>query len=261
MGRSVSTPMANTTQSMTRCDNLQARCPARPVSNRTCSITAGEITLLSPASRSTTVSASGLVSKQLPCRVIVIASLKPGSYTDPRLQEVMTCAKTNGIEFNPGWRWADDQEARVFDRRMHCLVSHLGLRAFPEELQNQCRRCGGRSDHVATCLGPSRSWLSSEGNRSAHWRCIDGPAIQNPSDSGVPERLGRCRLVGRSGVGTHWQVTRTSCWRGGICAGRFPLCHRRGTINPASDARRPEGLPDRRLSGHLHGHRPKTTSA
>src|SRR5208337_1462982 len=101
MGRSVSTPMANTTQSMTRCDNLQARCPARPVSNRTCSITAGEITLLSPASRSTTVSASGLVSKQLPCRVIVIASLKPGSYTDPRLQEVMTCAKTNGIEISP----------------------------------------------------------------------------------------------------------------------------------------------------------------
>src|SRR5271157_461352 len=81
MGRSVSTPMANTTQSMTRCDNLQARCPARPVSNRTCSITAGEITLLSPASRSTTVSASGLGSKQLPCRVIIIASLKPGSYT------------------------------------------------------------------------------------------------------------------------------------------------------------------------------------
>src|SRR5208337_15033 len=97
MGRSVSTPMANTTQSMTRCDNLQARCPARPVSDRTCSITAGEITLLSPASRSTTVSASGLGSKQLPCRVIVIASLKPGSYTHPRLQEAMTCAKTNGI--------------------------------------------------------------------------------------------------------------------------------------------------------------------
>src|SRR5271157_500119 len=101
MGRSVSTPMANTTQSMTRCDNLQARCPARPVSNRTCSITAGEITLLSPASRSTTVSASGLGSKQLPCRVIVIASLKPGSYTHPRLQEAMTCAKTNGIAVNP----------------------------------------------------------------------------------------------------------------------------------------------------------------
>src|SRR5208337_2627285 len=76
MGRSVSTPMANTTQSMTRCDNLQTRCPARPVSNRACSITAGEITLLRPASRSTTVSASGVGSKQLPCRAIIIASLK-----------------------------------------------------------------------------------------------------------------------------------------------------------------------------------------
>src|SRR5208337_3072989 len=97
MGRSVSTPMANTTQSMTRCDNLQARCPARPVSNRACSITAGEITLLRPASRSTTVSASGVGSKQLPCRAIIIASLKPGSYTHPRLQEAATCAKTNGI--------------------------------------------------------------------------------------------------------------------------------------------------------------------
>ena len=46
--------MANTTQSITRCDNRQARCSARPVSNRACSITAGEITLLKPASRSTT---------------------------------------------------------------------------------------------------------------------------------------------------------------------------------------------------------------
>src|SRR5271157_5246415 len=101
MGRSVSTPMANTTQSMTRCDNLQTRCPARPVSNRACSITAGEITLLRPASRSTTVSASGVGSKQLPCRVIVIASLKGGSYTHPRLQEAMTCAKTNGIGPRP----------------------------------------------------------------------------------------------------------------------------------------------------------------
>src|SRR5208282_4968933 len=101
MGRSVSTPMANTTQSMTRCDNLQARCPAWPVSNRACSITAGEITLLRPASRSTTVSASGVGSKQLPCRVIIIASLKPGSYTHPRLQEAMTCAKTNGIGVRP----------------------------------------------------------------------------------------------------------------------------------------------------------------
>src|SRR5208337_1007791 len=97
MGKLVSTPMANTTQSMTRCDNLQARCPARPVSDRACSISSGEITLLSPASRSTTVSGSGVGSKQLPCRVIVIASLKPGSYTHPRLQEAMTCAKTNGI--------------------------------------------------------------------------------------------------------------------------------------------------------------------
>src|SRR5271157_2619950 len=97
MGRSVSTPMANTTQSMTRCDNLQTRCPARPVSNRACSITAGEITLLGPASRSTTVSASGVGSKQLPCRIIVIVSLKPGFYTHPRLQEATTCAKTNGI--------------------------------------------------------------------------------------------------------------------------------------------------------------------
>src|SRR5208283_4077745 len=105
MGKSVSTPMANTTQSMTRCDNLQARCPARPVSDRACSISSGEITLLSPASRSTTVSASGLGSKQLPCRVIVIASLKPGSYTHPRLQETVTCAKTNGIGAKPfeGW--------------------------------------------------------------------------------------------------------------------------------------------------------------
>src|SRR5271157_3350713 len=101
MGRSVSTPMANTTQSMTRCDNLQTRCPARPVSNRACSITAGEITLLRPASRSTTVSASGVGSKQLPCRIIVIASLKPGFYTHPRLQEATTCAKTNGIAINP----------------------------------------------------------------------------------------------------------------------------------------------------------------
>ena len=85
--------VANTTQSMTRCDNLQARCPARPVSNRACSITAGEITLLRPASRSTMVSGSGVGSKQLPCRVIIIASLKPGSYTHPRLQEAMICAR------------------------------------------------------------------------------------------------------------------------------------------------------------------------
>src|SRR5271157_5659146 len=105
MGRSVSTPMANTTQSMTRCDNLQTRCPARPVSNRACSITAGEITLLRPASRSTTVSASGVGSKQLPCGVIVIASLKPGFYTHPRLQEATTCAKTNGIGLKPGTRF------------------------------------------------------------------------------------------------------------------------------------------------------------
>src|SRR5271157_2883045 len=112
MGRSVSTPMANTTQSMTRCDNLQARCPARPVSNRTCSITAGEITLLSPASRSTTVSASGLGSKQLPCRVIVIASLKPGSYIHPRLQEATTCAKTNGIGVKDEDDSVDEPEIR-----------------------------------------------------------------------------------------------------------------------------------------------------
>src|SRR5271165_7003484 len=112
MGRSVSTPMANTTQSMTRCDNLQARYPARPVSNRACSITAGEITLLRPASRSTTVSASGVGSKQLPCRIIVIASLKPGFYTHPRLQEATTCAKTNGIVVKAGQREHDKRRSR-----------------------------------------------------------------------------------------------------------------------------------------------------
>ena len=57
--------------------------------------------MLSPASRSTTVSASGVVFTQLPCRVIVVASLKPGSYTHPRLQEATTCVKTNGIELKP----------------------------------------------------------------------------------------------------------------------------------------------------------------
>ena len=71
--------MANTIQSVTRCDNRQARCSARPVSNKACSITAGEITLLKPARRSTTASASGVEFWQLPCRVIVIASFKPGS--------------------------------------------------------------------------------------------------------------------------------------------------------------------------------------
>ena len=93
--------MANTTQSMTRCDNVQARCPARPVSNRACSITAGEITLLRPASRSKTVSASGVGSKQLPCLAIIIASLKPGSYTHPRLQEAMTCVRRTVLFLAP----------------------------------------------------------------------------------------------------------------------------------------------------------------
>src|SRR5208337_1909131 len=124
MGRSVSTPMANTTQSMTRCDNLQARCPARPVSNKACSITAGEITLLRPTSRSTTVSASGVGSKQLPCRAIIIASLEPGSYTHPRLQEAMTCAKTNGIGLSAVYfRVAGANNSIVRDARV-LLASH-----------------------------------------------------------------------------------------------------------------------------------------
>ena len=65
--RSVSTPIANTIQSVTRCDNPQARSQARSVSKRACSITACEITLLRPASRSKMLSASGDPLSQLPC--------------------------------------------------------------------------------------------------------------------------------------------------------------------------------------------------
>ena len=76
--------MAKTTQSITRCDNRQARCSHWPVSNRACSITDGGITLLRPASRSKTVSASGAESKQHPCRDIATASLKLGIHHKPK---------------------------------------------------------------------------------------------------------------------------------------------------------------------------------
>src|SRR5271157_814485 len=148
MGRSVSTPMANTTQSMTRCDNLQTRCPARPVSNRACSITAGEITLLRPASRSTTVSASGVGSKQLPCRIIVIASLKPGFYTHPRLQEATTCAKTNGIGLKPGGERCEDAAALRRQVRLSLKPRKKPQTCAPDadKSQGHSRNSSGRAE-------------------------------------------------------------------------------------------------------------------